>query len=113
MAGQVRDGTTADLLSALHGVNIKDIDGGFRVRETETHVIDIHRMIFNWRITRTAKNKPLTYDRAWCFYGTDIISLLRTVKAAVYWDGADDTAPEGWDKNVTTGEYSRPDQFRE
>ena len=79
---------------------------GFRVGETRTHYIDVIPMIYNWRVCRTPKDMPLTYDRAWCFYGTGPQSFAAAVLGARAWDGADDTSPAGWDKNAMTGECS-------
>jgi len=100
----VRNASAAAQLSAVLGQEVTAIDGGFRVKETATHWIDVQRMIFNWRISTTPKSCPLTYDRNWCYFGTGIETLLRAVGAASEWDGADDTDPPGWSKNVQTGE---------
>lgn len=97
----------AELLSELHGVPISQVSGGLRVKETETAWVDVMRMIYNWRVVRVLKDSPETVDRAWCYYGTDIATLLRAVEAAIAWDGGDGTAPAGWDKDARTGEYSR------
>ena len=59
----VPDTSTAAMLSAALGQNVVAVDGGFRVKETETHWIDVQRMIFNWRLSTTPKHSPLTYDR--------------------------------------------------
>ena len=96
----------ADTLSVLFSTPITATDWqSFLVKDTGTHLVEVNRMIFNWRITRSRKNS-LCYDRGWCYYGTSWIALLRATQAAIDWDGADDTAPEGWDKNAMTGEYA-------
>jgi hypothetical protein len=86
-------------------LDLTPVDGGLRVKETETHYIDVLRMIYNWRIARTPKDSPMTYDRGWCYAGTGDAALWRAVLAAAAWDGADDTEPEGWSKNIQTGEW--------
>lgn len=101
----VQDASVAEALSALFGTPVTMVDGGLRVKETETGWVDVMRMIFNWRITRTPKAMPETFDRGWCYYGTGHGVLLRAVRAALEWDGGDDTEPPGWDKNAMTGEY--------
>jgi hypothetical protein len=112
--GEIRiyDTSTAAKLSVLLGHMVIAIDGGFRVHETETHYIDVMRMIFNWRVSRTPKVNPLTYDRGWCYYGNGLDTLMRAVMAAKNWDGADNTEPELWDKDVFTGEYRRERKSR-
>lgn len=84
------------------------IDGGYRIKETETHYIDVVLMLYNWRVTRTPKASPLTYDRGWCYFGTDWSTLLLAAMAAYAWDGADDTEPKGWNKSIQTGEIREP-----
>ena len=66
-------------------------------------------MIYNWRVTRTPKDMPFTYDRHWCYAGTGWPSLLAAVLAAAEWDGADNTEPVGWNKNGQTGEWRAPE----
>lgn len=102
------DSSVAAQLTELFGVPIEAADGGFKVRTTATHTVYVLRMIFNWRVVRSPNDHPLTFDRAWCFYGTGVLNLLRTLDAALSWDVGDDTAPPGWDKNARTGEYSDP-----
>ena len=98
------DAMVAAKLSAILGHFILPVDGGFRVKETPDHWIDVQRMLFNWRVSRTPKSCPMTYDRNYCYFGTGLETLLRAVAAAAEWDGADDTDPAGWDKNIQTGE---------
>jgi hypothetical protein len=84
-------------------------DGGYRIKETATHYVDVIRMIYNWRIARVPKACPMTYDRGWCYAGKGPDSFARAVLAAAAWDGADDTEPGGWNKNTQTGEWREPD----
>lgn len=98
----------AEILSAVFGEPVTLVDGGLRVKDTGTHWVDVMRMIFNWRVTRTPKDGPGVADRAWCYYGTGTEALLRAVMAARDWDGGDGTEPEGWDKDAMTGRYARP-----
>jgi hypothetical protein len=97
--------TLARLLSELHDVSIQEIPGGFHVKTVGDREIHVLRQIYNWRVVRT-DGTDHGYDRGWCFYGNDFVTLLRATAAAAEWDGADDTSPEGWDKNVRTGEYA-------
>lgn len=94
------------LLAETYG--LEPTDGGYRVKETATHYVDVTRMIYNWRVCRTPKDFPETYDRGWCYAGTGPTSFTAAVLAAMAWDGADDTEPAGWNKNVQTGEWRGP-----
>lgn len=97
--------SVAAKFSVLFNTVIIPIDGGFRIKETEHHYIDVMRMILNWRITQTRKDNPLMYDGGWDYFGTGVQVLLRTIMCAVEWDDEIGTSPMGWDKDVITGEY--------
>lgn len=98
------DYSLAAKLSAIYDTKIESCDGGFRIDKPD-HDVYVLRMLYNWRIAR-GDGTSYGFDRGWCYYGTDVITLLQTVKAALDWDGEDDTEPLGWDKNAFTGEYS-------
>lgn len=101
----VQDMTVAAKLSKIYERLIMPIDGGFRIKETPTHYIDVQRMIFNWRLCTCPKDAPFSYDGGWCYFGCGVDTLLRVVQAAIDWDGAEGTAPAGWNKDVFTGAY--------
>jgi hypothetical protein len=110
------DKTMAEALSELFQTPITSSERSqeFVVGETPTHhIVVLTNLIFNFRISRRPKDHPMSYDRSWCYYGKDLPNFLRTIEAAVNWDGADDTEPEGWDKNAKTGEYANPDKIQE
>jgi hypothetical protein len=94
--------------SLAEGMGLQPCDGGYRVKETETHYIEVVRMIYNWRLATTPKHSPMTYERGWCYAGTGPVSFTAAVLAAMAWDGADGTEPEGWNKNIQTGEWREP-----
>lgn len=64
---------------------LEEVEGGFRVKETATHYLDVIRMLSNWRLCTTSKSCSLTYDRSWCYAGTGIQSLITAVLAAEVW----------------------------
>jgi hypothetical protein len=94
-------------------MNYTEIDGGLRVGETDTHYIDVLKMMFNFRVVNTRKDQPGLYDSGFCYFGTDVQSLLRAVAAGVAWAESGAEEPPGWDRNVTTkevrGTYPGPD----
>lgn len=87
---------------------MKATEAGFVVKETPTHLIVVCPMLFNWRVCTTPKCAPYSYDRFWCYAGRDAESFHRAVAAAMAWDGADDTEPEGWNKNGQTHQWREP-----
>lgn len=80
------------------------IDGGWRIAETETHWVDLLKMIYNARIALTPKSCPLVIDRAWCYRNTTEAML-----AVGVWDPETDEAPTWWIKEVMTGRYGEFD----
>ncbi len=105
-------GSMAEALSEMYDRKIRFENGQFYVGETTMHYIIVHEMIFSWRISRSPKDDYLGDDRNWCYYGKGLMNFLLTIEAAVNWDGADDTEPEGWDKNANTGVYANPGKFQ-
>lgn len=87
---------------ALAGIRLARIEGGaeggYRIKETATHYIDVMPMLYNWRITTVPIACPMTYDRGWCYQGTGIGGFVPAVLAAIAWDGSDDTEPPGYFK---------------
>jgi len=88
----------------------QDEYGVVHIKETETHFICLQQMIFNWRLVTAPKDDPLGYDRGWCYFGTDKESFTKAALAAEAWDGAEDTEPPGWNKNIKTGEIRREER---
>lgn len=104
--GEAHDRIAADMAD-LTGLPVTAIPGGFRVKETATHWVDVIRQIFNWRVTCTPKDRPFMYDRHWCYDGADWAALIITLLAVADWDGGQDTEPDGWLKNGQTEEVRR------
>jgi hypothetical protein len=107
------DASVAAKLSVIFSTPIEQIEGGFRVAESDVSYVDVHRMLTNWRVVRTLRATE-DWDRGYCYFGNDVLTLLRAVGAALKWD-ADDISrhPLDWDKNVLTGELrERPNRKR-
>lgn len=79
----------------------------YRVKETSTHYIEVIPMLVNWRLHTVRKDEgPMAWsERYWCYSGRDERTYVTAVLAAYAWDGADDTEPEGWNKNGQTQEW--------
>jgi hypothetical protein len=107
-AKAVVSGDIARFLTIITGNEISPVDGGFRIKETDAHYVDVLRMLVNWRVVTIPKDSPMTYDRHWCYGGTGFATLLKAVLSVEEWDGSDDTEPAGWIKNGQTGEW-RPE----
>jgi hypothetical protein len=90
------------------GGELTPVDGGYRVKETATHFIEVYLQIYNWRLVTTPKSDPLCWSRGWCYAGTGVQSFTAAVMAAKAWDGSAGTEPEGWNKNLQTGEWREP-----
>jgi hypothetical protein len=88
------------LLEEIAGTPLQVIDGGYRVKETGTHYIDVLEMFFNWRVVTTPKSCELVWDRGWCYQGTGLAGFLPAVLAALAWDGDGSTEPPGYFKRA-------------
>lgn len=99
----------------IAGVAWSVIDSGgttrYRVKETDTHYIEVIRMAFNWRVQTIRKDEgPMAWsERYWCYVGTGRSSFVRAILAAHIWSGLDGTEPAGWNKNSRTGEWREPE----
>lgn len=109
--GTIYQGEGGPVVGEEPGVRtLTPIDGGWRVKTNDagTHYIDIMVMIPNYRIATTPVDDPWFMDRHWCYAGRSLQTLVRAVGAAMAWDGAEDTEPEGWNKNGQTQEWREP-----
>lgn len=86
------------------------IEGGLRIHDNPagTHWVDVLAMLYNYRIALTPKAAPFLIETYWCYAGKSRADLMRTVAAAMEWDGAVGTDPVGWNKNGQTGEWRSP-----
>ena len=90
----------------LEWVDIGGVTSVYRVKTHRGYHVDLQRMGFNWRLWCIPALAPFwTPGRFWCYTGVGARSFAVTVLAAARWDVADDTEPEGWNKNGQTGEY--------
>lgn len=91
----------AGLMPELGDIRLERLEyGGWRVKETPTHWIDVIPMIFNWRVVTVPKAFPLLVDRGWCYQGTGPAAFTAAVLAALAWDGSDESEPAGYFKRA-------------
>lgn len=81
-------------------------DGTYRLKETDTHWVDVVPQIFNWRICLTPKSDPRFYDRGYCYTGNNPIPAIL---AAMEWDPETQPEPKGWVKAIDGTHRRRPD----
>lgn len=83
------------------------VGGGLRLKETDTHYVDVLPMIYNWRIVTTPKGHERGYDRGWCYDGRE---AGPAILAAMAWNPDTQEEPQGWIKQAAppTGRR-RPD----
>lgn len=75
-------------------MELTQIDGGWRVKETPNHYIDIVQMAYSWRLCETPKSCELVYDRYW-YAGRGPRAFEVAASAALARDGSPDTEPAG------------------
>lgn len=71
--------------------------GGVRVKETDTHYVDVLPMIYNWRIVTTPKVNENIYDRGWCYSGRE---SSQAILQAMAWNPEEQAEPDGWVKQA-------------
>lgn len=79
---------------------ITPIDAGFRLQETETFIVEVRKMLFNWRLVVRRPETPWAFEHGFCFFGTDLETLTRAVAAGLKWEDPLNTAPAGFDKQA-------------
>lgn len=97
---------TPDTMPMIDLVGVEVLPGvGWRVKTTPGGHVEVWRMAFgNLRIVEHYGNCDL--GRGWCYAQGDhppFEHLLRVIAAAIAWDGGENTEPDGWIKEVTTG----------
>lgn len=74
---------------------------GFRIRATDEYVIDVRKMLFNWRlIVSLAPEYGVSDLHGYCYFGRTEEALHRAVAAGLAWDEPLTTDPEGFDKQA-------------
>jgi hypothetical protein len=80
---------------------LRVIEGGYRLVETDEYVVDCMVMLFNWRlVVTTPQYDGLQYMHGFCYFGRDRATLLRAIAAGLAWEDPLHTAPEGYDKQA-------------
>lgn len=80
--------------------SFKKIDEGFRIEETEDYVIEVHRMLFNWRLVIMPPNQQIIIWHGYCYFGLGHNSLDAALEAGSNWKDPMNTEPEGFDKKA-------------
>lgn len=89
-----------DLATMLADERITRVERGFRIRATPDYVVEVHKMLFNWRVVVFDPEDPVAIDRGFCYVGTGLETLARAVAAGLAWDDPYGTDPTGADKHA-------------
>lgn len=92
----------------IYGLRVKTVARDPATPDGRQVHIDLLCMIYNWRLVTTPAEFPGEFDRGWCYLGAR--SFTNSLLAAIVWDGADTTRPDGWYKDVVTHEL-RPQNY--
>ncbi len=79
---------------------ITRIDEGFRLQETDEFIVEVHRMLFNWRLIVRRPELSWEIEHGFCFFGTDLATLARAVAVGLEWDDPLHATPTGFDKQA-------------
>lgn len=111
------DSAKRNRMSTLHelvaNTGIVPTEHGFRIRTAETHFVDVHRALFNWRLVlhvHGAECSPSsvehphgvcpTLEHGFCYFGLGLESLARAVAAGLEWQDPLHTDPPGFDRKA-------------
>jgi len=73
---------------------------GFKVKETEEYVIEVWKMLFNWRLMVLEPNQKDSAAHGYCYFGTGADALLRAIAAGQQWEDPYNSDPIGYDKKA-------------
>lgn len=77
------------------------IPNGYRVQETPEYIVEVIRMLFNWRIVLSLpEHHGETYEHGYCYFGTGPDTLVIALAAARAWTEPFTTDPIGFDKKA-------------
>jgi hypothetical protein len=72
----------------------------YLVREADGYVVEVWRMMFNWRLTVAPAGQEKILDRGFCYFGRSHEAFLRAVAAGLTWADPYGTEPDGFDKQA-------------
>jgi hypothetical protein len=84
----------------LNDPRIVPTENGFRLQETDEYVVEAWKMMFNWRLIVMKPNQTLTVEHGYCYFGTDLATLAKTVAIGLTWEDPLNSPPEGYDKQA-------------
>lgn len=58
------------------------------------------KMLYNWRLVVMRPHQQIDTIHGYCYFGTDLATLARTVAAGLQWEDPLHSAPEGFDKQA-------------
>lgn len=81
---------------------VGDVTLGYRVKDSDCgrYVVEVWRMLYNWRVVLRPKDCDVTVEGAWCYFGNGWTSLRNALLAAAVWSGDPATEPPGYDKRA-------------
>jgi hypothetical protein len=79
---------------------MEPIENGYRLQACDEYVVEVWRMMFNWRLVVMLPNQTSTIEHGFCYFGTSLESLARAVAAGIAWDDPLHTLPGGFDKQA-------------
>jgi hypothetical protein len=82
------------------GKGMVPIENGYRLQECDEYVVEVWRMMFNWRLVVMLPNQTALVEHGFCYFGTSLESLARAVAAGIAWEDPLHTAPNGYDKQA-------------
>lgn len=76
--------------------------GCYTVKATENWLVEIMPMMYNYRVVLTPIGQLDGWEHGWCYFGKNFVTMLRAFLAARAFDPETQSAPEGYDKALTS-----------
>lgn len=70
-----------------------------RLEDDAPYEIWAYRMLFNWRLV-VGYADSMTLESGYCYFGTDLSTLVKAIEAGLEWKDALHTEPVGYDKKA-------------
>lgn len=75
-------------------------DYGYRIERSDEYTVEVHKMLYNWRLVVGYKDDPNGLLHGYCYFGTGYFVLLRAIGAGLMWKDPLNEEPMSYDKKA-------------
>lgn len=101
MIERLERATHLDDIPATLVEGLEPVRGGWIAQRTSEYVVDVTRMLFNWRIhVSLAEEYGTAYQHGYCYFGNDPDTFVIALSAAKQWADPLHSDPIGFNKKA-------------